>query len=67
MLYTCQPGCANPLHKHSAAATKTSAAKKLSVPVKKPAGKGKQQLRIDMHCHYFNPEVGKKGRRAQPW
>jgi len=66
MLYTCQPGCANPLHKHSAAATKTSAAKKLSVPLKKPAGKAKQALRIDMHCHYFNPEVGKKAAVLNP-
>ena len=67
MLYTCHPGCANPLHKHSAAATKSSATQKLSVPVKKPAARGKQQaLRIDMHCHYFNPAVGKKAAVLNP-
>ena len=68
MLYTCHPGCANPLHKHSAAASKTAAVKKLSVPakkVKKPAGGGKA-LRIDMHCHYFNPAVGHKAAVLNP-
>jgi aminocarboxymuconate-semialdehyde decarboxylase len=68
MLYTCLPGCANPLHKHSASASKTAAVKKLSVPaqkVKKPAGRGKA-LRIDMHCHYFNPVVGQKAAVLKP-
>ena len=70
MLYTCQPGCANPLHKHSAAATKTAAVKKLSVPVKKAKAAGKagggKPLRIDMHCHYFNPAVGQKAAVMKP-
>jgi len=68
MPYTCQPGCANPLHKHPAAASKTAPVKKLSVPAKKatkPAG-GRKPLRIDMHCHYFNPAVGQKAAVLKP-
>jgi aminocarboxymuconate-semialdehyde decarboxylase len=58
MFFTCAPGCLDPAHAHIA--TARSAAARMSRPApltKVPRRKG-GSARIDIHCHYFNPEVG---------
>jgi aminocarboxymuconate-semialdehyde decarboxylase len=72
MFFTCAPTCNDPNHKHHAAATKTSPNARISIPArpaakKTSAGKAAVQApRIDIHCHYFNPEVGKKAAFLNP-
>src|SRR5258706_8905757 len=59
MFFTCaNPSCADSRHGH----TRTAAARAArAVLAKKPAPRGKARpLRIDIHCHYFNPEVQAK-------
>ncbi|MDH4188906.1 MAG: amidohydrolase [Betaproteobacteria bacterium] len=69
MMFTCSvPGCANPAHAfHPAlAARKAVRQSKSGTRAAAPAGtktlrdrKGRS-LRIDIHCHYLNPEVAAK-------
>lgn len=67
MLYTCvTPACTDPRHGHprlntvsrTRAALLARPAKKTA---KKPVARGKSRaLRVDIHCHYLNPEVQAK-------
>jgi len=75
MFFTCAPHCTDPTHKHHAAATKSSSKARVSVPVLPATAKAKatgttkgagKTPRIDIHCHYFNPEVGKKASVLNP-
>lgn len=67
MMFTCAPGCADPSHRHAAAATRRTGAK-----VAKPAAartvrsKAGKARRIDVHCHFFNPGVAKKAAAINP-
>lgn len=62
MMFTCAPTCMNPAHGHSgqngtggyARATKTPSRAATSTTAR---GKRGKTLRIDLHCHYLNPEV----------
>jgi aminocarboxymuconate-semialdehyde decarboxylase len=67
MMFTCAPDCANPVHGHAryAAATRAGARAKLTKAVKR-TGSTARPLRIDLHCHYFNPEVGAKVAHLDP-
>ena len=62
MLFTCvSPSCTDPRHgrRRVAAFRRTGAV--LVKPAKKSLPRGKaRSLRIDIHCHYLNPEVQEK-------
>ncbi len=69
MMFTClTPACADPRHNHTAAlAARKTASKPTRTRTKAPAASGKvvrdrkgRSLRIDIHCHYLNPEVQAK-------
>jgi aminocarboxymuconate-semialdehyde decarboxylase len=67
MMFTClTPACADPRHNHAAApAARKTASKPTRTKAKAASGKvvrdrkGRSQ-RIDIHCHYLNPEVQAK-------
>jgi len=66
MFFKCQPNCCHPAHRHSAAAAKKSAKKSIAVAVKKSSSTAKKSLKIDIHCHYFNPTVAQKAAVMKP-
>jgi len=73
MLFTCtEANCADPRHAHPrlAALRKPAVAAKRSIRGKaaaKLAGRRKgKSLRIDIHCHYLNPEVQSKTASLNP-
>jgi aminocarboxymuconate-semialdehyde decarboxylase len=67
MMFTCAPTCTDPTHRHSAAATRKTGAKTARPAAARTArDRDGRQKRIDIHCHYFNPEVGKKAAVLNP-
>lgn len=61
MMFTCQPACADPRHRHAAARkTRRTATTKV---VRDRKGRS---LRVDIHCHYLNPEVAAKVAHLNP-
>jgi len=66
MFFKCQPNCCHPAHRHSAAAAKKPAKKSIAVAVKKSSSTAKKPLKIDIHCHYFNPTVAQKAAVMKP-
>src|SRR4051794_20730925 len=66
MVFTCfDPGCADSRHSHPVALARRPAKKKAleraapSTKVVRDPRKGRA-LRVDIHCHYLNPEAAKK-------
>ncbi|MEO8132683.1 MAG: amidohydrolase family protein [Betaproteobacteria bacterium] len=59
MLFTCaNPSCADPRHGRGRVAGSLVPRAALGVAAKKSMLRGKARaLRVDIHCHYFNPEV----------
>jgi aminocarboxymuconate-semialdehyde decarboxylase len=72
MMFTCStPGCADPAHGHAArAARKTGAspahAPRASSSTKLVRDRKGRSLRVDIHCHYQNPEVMAKVAHLNP-
>jgi aminocarboxymuconate-semialdehyde decarboxylase len=66
MMFTCMTSaCSDPRHYHPAlgargSAVKPSRAKPAAAAAKTVRNRKGQSLRIDVHCHYLNPEVAKK-------
>ena len=59
MFFTCtNPSCADPRHSRPRAAGSRIARAARAATAKKSSLRGKARpLRIDIHCHYFNPDV----------
>ena len=62
MMFTCSPACSEPAHRHAAARMARPATTTRRV-VKN--AKGKSQ-RVDIHCHYLNPEASAKVAHLNP-
>lgn len=61
MMFTCQPDCADPRHRHMPARKgRATVTKKLARDRKG------RSLRVDIHCHYFNPEAAAKVAQFNP-
>ena len=62
MLFTCvNPSCTDPRHGRPRLAGSRPASAALATPAKKLALRGKARApRVDIHCHYLNPEVQEK-------
>jgi aminocarboxymuconate-semialdehyde decarboxylase len=61
MMHTCQPACADPSHRHAPARkTRRTATTKV---VRNRKGRS---LRVDIHCHYLNPDVAAKVAHLNP-
>jgi aminocarboxymuconate-semialdehyde decarboxylase len=65
MIFTCAPTCKHPYHQHGKVA-KVAAGMFTSLATKKLAKRKDGHQNIDVHCHYFNPVVGKKASVLNP-
>jgi aminocarboxymuconate-semialdehyde decarboxylase len=70
MFFNCAIGCTNPLHRHgrrtaalAAASQGKSRSRSNPRPQKARSAKG---MVVDVHCHYFNPEVAKTASVIDP-
>jgi aminocarboxymuconate-semialdehyde decarboxylase len=74
MMFQCAPTCRNPAHAHGphvlpqavGYARARQAAARATKLVKRSAAAAKKPKRIDLHCHYFNPDVGAKVAHLDP-
>ena len=63
MMFTCSAqGCTNPSHRHASTARQAAAnvSKRAATVKKLVRGRKSRGLRVDIHCHYLNPEVQAK-------
>ena len=61
MLFTCAPTCQHAYHQHKGKPKLFT-----SLTAKKLSGRTDGHLNVDVHCHYFNPEVAKKAASLNP-
>jgi aminocarboxymuconate-semialdehyde decarboxylase len=72
MMFTCvAPGCADPRHGHLVAlaarkGTKALRAKRASTSTKVVRDRKGRSLRVDIHCHYLNPDAAAKLAHLNP-
>jgi aminocarboxymuconate-semialdehyde decarboxylase len=71
MMFTCTvPGCADPSHSHRAALARRPAkkrtAKRAASSTKLVRDRKGRSLRVDIHCHYLNPEAAKRLAHLNP-
>ncbi|MEY2620229.1 MAG: hypothetical protein RIT26_49 [Pseudomonadota bacterium] len=61
MLFTCSPTCQHAYHQHKGQPKLFT-----SLTAKKLSGRSDGHLNVDVHCHYFNPEVAQKAASLNP-
>jgi aminocarboxymuconate-semialdehyde decarboxylase len=61
MLFTCSSTCQHAYHQHKGKPKLFT-----SLAAQKLSGRKDGHLNIDVHCHYFNPEVAKKAAALNP-
>jgi aminocarboxymuconate-semialdehyde decarboxylase len=67
MMFTCAPACGDPTHRHTVAATRKIGARATRPAAARTArARNGRRKRVDLHCHYFNPAVGKKAAVLNP-
>jgi aminocarboxymuconate-semialdehyde decarboxylase len=70
MMFTCVvPGCADPHHEHRAAVARRPMKKKAAKPAastKTVRDRKGRARRVDIHCHYLNPEAAAKVAHLNP-
>jgi aminocarboxymuconate-semialdehyde decarboxylase len=66
MMFTCAPGCTDPEHRHAMPATKRTASRATKAAGTIAKGRRGRSLRVDIHCHYQNPDVAAKVAHLNP-
>ena len=66
MLFTCAPGCIDPAHRHARSGTGAAARVAAKAPLTAVPRRKGGLARVDIHCHYFNPEIGVEVASLEP-
>lgn len=61
MLFTCSPTCPHAYHQHKGKPKLFT-----SLSARKLAGRTDGHLHVDVHCHYFNPQVAQQAASLNP-
>src|SRR5215470_15334561 len=68
MMFTCASACDDPRHNHAASPAPRPRAARIARPASTKTVRDRKgrSLRVDIHCHYFNPAVAAKVAHLNP-